>query len=868
MNQTVKNMKTRITYSLSGRSRPLDVIVPIYRNAALTRTCLASLIDHVDEIEDLDPRLLLINDSPDDEEIAALLKEPWLGTGTVQIFTNEANLGFVRSVNRALEVSLREGRDALLVNSDTKTFLGTLRNLLAAVRSDPQVAFASPRSNNAALCSLPHFHGGVASDPCAAFQRWRALSASMPSWHFAPTAVGFYMYIRHDVLADHGLLAEEFGKGYEEENDLVMRARKVGKRAVIVNSSFAYHAGGASFSLAESSRVDARKQTNHALITRLHPEFMPLVKRYERSAHFRAERLLAGLLPDDYGRISVAFDLTGLGEHYNGTNEHTVAVLKALAQAWRHKYRISAVATAQSFRFHGLDLVDGLYRVEPDAPGVHAVAIRIAQPFTMEQVSRIEGLAPTCIYAMLDTIAEDCGPIYAQSDVTPLWDHVAAHSNGLIFISEFSESTFRARHPVSQEVHSRVQLLSTDVNDYKELDEPSNEARSHVLILGNHFPHKGVTEAVEMLRKGFPQLSFVAISDQTRQEGNLITYQSGSIDRLTMRRLYRAASVVVLPSYVEGFGMGLMHALANRKPVVARRIPPTMEVLNGFEEVTGVELFDTNADIVAALSRALITAESRVKGKAATDWASWASALAGLIDAAISDADLFPRLKRRLEASDALGVLLKAADLDTSRAAAVPAETRLPVPIDELLGLEGDAFIDAAYTTLLRRAPDEDGLRVYRQELAAAGGKLGLLAAICASEEGREKASPQLVAEINSKRTAAGQGGGAAVGDTGAPQTPAAPRLAFDLEAWGRLGGVQFVETAYRFVLGREPDEAGMQTYLKILGRGGNRVDVLFALYDSIEARALAKRIPELDAIRDKRARESRRLNWRAMIGR
>jgi GT2 family glycosyltransferase len=849
-------------------STPLDILVPIYRNAAMTRECLVSIVENLDEIAELRPRLVLINDSPEDTEVTRLLDEPWLGVARITVLTNETNQGFVRAVNRGLMLSRKDRRDVLLVNSDTQTFPGTLKNLLSAVRADPQIAFASPRSNNAALCSLPHHFGGSVVDPSVSLDRWRMLSASMPAWHFTPTAVGFYMYIRHDVLIDHGLFAEEFGKGYEEENDLVMRAGKVGKRAIVVNTAFAYHAGSASFKLADIDDLDRHRQSNNDLIANRHPEFLPLVRRYERSAHFRSERLMAGLLPDDHGRLRVAFDLTGLGEHHNGTNEHTVAVLKAFASLWRHKYSLTGVASVESFRFHGLDRIDGLRRADPAAPGLHAVAIRIGQPFSADQIVQHESLAPACVYVMLDTIAEDCGPISVSSDVAPLWDHVGAHASGIIYNSRFSETTFRARHAVAEHVVTRTQLLSTDVCEYMELDEPTNKARSHVLVLGNHFPHKGTRRALETMRRAFPQLDFVAIADETRQEGNVSIFRSGAIDRDKMRLLYRSASVIVLPSYMEGFGMGLMHALANRKPLVARRIPPTLEILGGFADVEGVELFDTDADLVSALDRALRANESRVGAGNPARWSDWARGLVTLIDAVVSDRRLFTRLKARIQASDALRALRESSAVGPIAPGDAGPIVPEPLAIEALLALDDELFLEAAYTTLLRRFPDAHGLNTYSKQLGHSGQKLEILESLAHSPEGQIKTAPALLAQLHLLREKKDRTPSSGETEVASSEQIIAFAPTAGFGALQTLEGVPFVAAAYRFVLGREPDEAGLRTYTRKLGAGGTRDDVLYALYESIEARALAKNIPELEALKPEHSAHSRTGRWRALFNR
>ena len=73
----------------------------------------------------------------------------------------------------------------------------------------------------------------------------------------------------------------------------------------------------------------------------------------------------------------------------------------------------------------------------------------MGQPFDLHHMNVLEALAPVNVYAMLDTIAEDCAPLAAAGCFLPLWDHVAENANGLLFISKFSESAFCLRHPAA-----------------------------------------------------------------------------------------------------------------------------------------------------------------------------------------------------------------------------------------------------------------------------------------------------------------------------------------------------------------------------------------------------------------------------------
>lgn len=722
--------------------RHLDIIVPIYKNAALVAICVRSLLENIGEISQYFPRLVLINDSPGDEEVESLLRQYRAAGATV--IHNHENLGFVRTVNRGLEDAKRNGRDVLLINSDTQTFAGTLVKLLKAANADPQIGFASPRSNNASICSLPHFFGGSPPTPEESHARWRGISRTMPAYHFAPTAVGFYMFISYVVIADHGLFREDFGLGYEEENDLVMRAGKVGRRAIIVNHSFAYHAGSASFNLTDLDLGSHRHQ-NLLKLADSHREFLPLVKRYENSAHYRAERLMAGLITDANDRVRIAFDLRGMGQHFNGTNEQAVAVLRSMAVRHSDRICLTGIATSESFRCHGLDDIRGLRREDPRSPGLHGIAVRMAQPFTLDDINTLDAIAPVNLFAMLDTIAEDCGPLAMGGEFLELWDHVAEHANGLIFTSQFTELTFCNRHPAAWKLPRWQFLLPTRMSSYSKEDIVSG--RSHILVLGNHFPHKGTEAAVREIASAFPAIEIVALGSDTKQAANITAYRSGLIEPARIDELFRNASVVVLPSYEEGFGFGFMHALAARRPIVARRIPATEEILATLDDIEGVFLFDHNSDLVQACTQAFQCTASSAKDHRGKSWDDWAD---GLTDYCLSFAgrdDVFARLVGRISAGNRLRRAAKYDATQPLREQTASGSKQEPnvlsnakaVDLHSLLSLDGRAFVEHAYATLLCRPVDDTGLREYLNQLAVGAHKVDLLRALATSAEGRER---------------------------------------------------------------------------------------------------------------------------------
>lgn len=709
--------------------RHIDIIVPIYRNAHFVRRCLDSLIANIPEISHCSPRLMLFNDSPHDEEVAELLGQyNATQAGIVQIFTNAVNKGFVQTVNNGLERALADDRDVLLVNSDTITFAGTLPEILRVAASDPQVAFVSPRSNNAALCTLPHQPSNTRPrDPASAHQAWKTASRTMPQWQFVPTAVGFYLFIAHHILANIGLLKTEFGAGYEEENDLIMRAGKVGYRAALANHAFAYHEVDSPSFTTAGAHVKRQKKKHLEKLNSYHREFTPLVRVYEASPVYRAERLLSGLIAPPDGRLEVALDLRCLGRHHNGTNDVAALLAKHMAAEQSHRFRVSVIASAESLDFHGIVPGDDMHVTDAETDKLYAVAIAIRPPYDIHDINLLEKLAPINLYMMHDTISEDCSHLAVEQRVFALWDHVARTASGLLFNSQFTETTFCTRHPTARRLPRLTKLFPTRLGEYSPTGGPKLPP-AHVLIVGNSFPHKGLGQACDILARAFPKVSFVVLGECDCTHGNVECYPTGTQTPSFINRLFVEARAVVLPSFVEGFGFGIVRAIAAGRPVVARAIPATREILETYVSYQGVCLFRDNREMASALALALELEGSSADDNGTLTWADWVEELAGFCMESAQRPDIYSAVANRIDAGDLLRAKMH-----------VPVSARKrAVHVRQILKTEGNEFIRNAYESLLRRAPDPEGNDFYLRELARGVSKLDILKILANSEEGTD----------------------------------------------------------------------------------------------------------------------------------
>lgn len=225
--------------------KPLDIIIPVYRGLDETKECILSLLPGMPDWA----RLIVVNDCSPEPALTQWLREQASPLG-FELYENEKNKGFVGTVNFGM--ALHPDRDVLLLNSDVEVansdWLERMR--LAAYRHE-RVASLTPFSNNATICSFPHFCQDNALFAELDVNALDRLFSTLPledELVEVPTGVGFCMYIRRDCLDAVGYFDEQtFGKGYGEENDWCQRAHKLGWKNYHQLNVFAYHKGGSAF---------------------------------------------------------------------------------------------------------------------------------------------------------------------------------------------------------------------------------------------------------------------------------------------------------------------------------------------------------------------------------------------------------------------------------------------------------------------------------------------------------------------------------------------------------------------------------------------------------------------------------------------
>ena len=290
------NSDRDLARSRTGGSEPIPtVIIPVYADFSATRACLNSILK---AMQSGTFKVLLVNDASPDNRIGNYL-DAFARQPGVEMLINSSNMGFVGSINRALE-AVTDG-DVVLLNSDTVVPPGFVDRLAATAHSSTDIGTVVPLSNNGEFSSFPvgndvnelgSYDDIIALDRIAASAN-RAGSIDIPS------GIGFCLYITRACLNAVGYLSEHYQRGYLEDVDLCLRARELGFRSVCAPSIYVGHEGSRSFKSEKRSLVVRNLQVLDGKFPNYRNEcsafiavdpLRPAREAIERSLSFRSNR--------------------------------------------------------------------------------------------------------------------------------------------------------------------------------------------------------------------------------------------------------------------------------------------------------------------------------------------------------------------------------------------------------------------------------------------------------------------------------------------------------------------------------------------------------------------------------------------------
>ncbi|MGP0074275.1 MAG: glycosyltransferase [Bryobacteraceae bacterium] len=249
----------------------VDVVVPVYTGLPETLLCLERVLATTDRSA---TELVVVNDASPDVELCEALA-PLARDGRITLLANPSNLGFPGSANRGMH--LHPERDVVLLNSDTEVFGDWLDRLKCAAYRADDIGTVTPLGEAASIMSYPgggeQAHHRVDSGEIDRIAR----EVNAHKLIDLPVGVGFCLYMKRACLDEVGGFDENtFGKGYGEENDFCLRARRFGWRHVGAADLFVGHRGGRSYGRSKEMLLER----NRRVLDALHPGYEALISGF------------------------------------------------------------------------------------------------------------------------------------------------------------------------------------------------------------------------------------------------------------------------------------------------------------------------------------------------------------------------------------------------------------------------------------------------------------------------------------------------------------------------------------------------------------------------------------------------------------
>jgi GT2 family glycosyltransferase len=251
------------------------IIIPVFNAVQETQACLDSVAKNTSS----HIQVMIIDDGSTDPNLGLLLNSYRNRTNWI-IDINTQNMGFTKTVNKGVLFSA--SKDVILLNSDTIVTPRWVENLQFAAYSRNRVATVTPMSDNAGGFSIPEmikwFKGGKSR---LTDQSGRLVTRNSRSLlPEIPIGNGFCLYIKRDCLNEVGILDEiAFPRGYGEETDFCMRAKRAGWIHLLDDRTLIFHKRAASFKAEKNTLLEK----GSAIVRERYPEFSEVPRFFSNS---------------------------------------------------------------------------------------------------------------------------------------------------------------------------------------------------------------------------------------------------------------------------------------------------------------------------------------------------------------------------------------------------------------------------------------------------------------------------------------------------------------------------------------------------------------------------------------------------------
>lgn len=577
-------------------NKPVTVVVPVYKDWNSLMLCLESLKLYLST----EHKVIIINDMSNEHEyLENNILQSISNEKNFEYYRNPCNMGFVKTCNRAVFELDKTNNDILLLNSDTQVTNGFLEEMLSVLYITEKHGVVCPRSNNATLLSIPINYSKNRKEIIEkSYKCFKSVKDKMPRYSVIPTAVGFCMLIKRDVVKNFLLFDEEYGLGYNEENDFCMRINQYGYSSIMANRAFVYHFESKSFGEKKKNEQDEK---NSRLLLERYPYYLRLIDNYF-SKEIHPIDYFADLIDDSfYNKKKILFSLYNLPPHFNGTAEYGLSLLREFYDLYNHKYDISILVGRDADDFHKLSGKFPKVQYNDSISGTFHLAIIPSQIFHLDHLFLLNRHCLKYVFTMQDIITLRCQ--YLLKDNMVLKDIFAMsmkYADGMISISNYSKndvcSYMQPEIKLIEEQKVKViyhGLKQFNITHNIEFSIPFD---NYILVIGNNYKHKAIERIIGQLKENSNNFIVIGYGNNGFLSSNIYGYKSGFLQESFIDFLYSNCRMVLFPSVYEGFGLPILESIAYQKKIILKDNELNKELCENFPEAKNGFFFFENFD--------------------------------------------------------------------------------------------------------------------------------------------------------------------------------------------------------------------------------------------------------------------------------
>lgn len=544
----------------------------------------------------------------------------------------------IAAVNDAFRNASEAGCHLLIVLGPLMPDKEAVNRLIESFSLDPHFGAAIPRQSHpltGEILKLSDEQG----DPDIATLPAQVLT-EIPKHYILPEIVSSCFVLRDLVISNLGCLDETYETLAGALQQYLCRARRCGLRCIVVNDAVVPAApDNSSWLVTVSGRDLVKLQTEYLDIGDAKLQF----KNHPLHRH---ESLLArAFSPKQSVRQSLLVDTTGIPTQVNGTTEAVLGLCDGLRQL-DSGWTITLLATPDAAKYHRLsERYPDWDIIGEESSRFFTVALRPSQPWNLSSIIKLHRRALFNLYSILDTIAWDI-LFVAPPGLEPTWNFLSSYADGILYISEYTRHRFTVRFPLATKTPGYVSYLSLDPDDYRYRQNSTIE-ENVILVVGNRYDHKNVEPTVDLLISRFPSHRIRALGLRTHASPFVECLESGQIHQADIDRLFAQATIIVFPSFYEGFGFPVLKGLSNGCTVIARRSELLLEIAGRYRGPGRLIGFSNPTELIEAVDRVIHGSElaelplgtALSGGEEPNDWKDVASGTLRFIEEQVQNVD-------------------------------------------------------------------------------------------------------------------------------------------------------------------------------------------------------------------------------------